>query len=110
MTFLKLSNTLKEFIEKYPAVWDIHEKTGNLIHDAGPLDKKTTHLIQIGIAASLKLHGAFCSHVSQAVKAGVTFEEIYHAILLLKNTAGFPMMIIAYSWVKEMQLKLEKER
>ena len=106
---MKLSNTIQEFIKKYPEVWKSHEKTGELIHNAGPLDKKNSHLIQSGITASLKLYGAFCSHVSQAIDAGATPDEIYHAVLLLKNTAGFPTMMMAYSWTEEIIEKIQKE-
>ena len=110
MAPLKLSDKLKEFIEKYPQVWETHEKVGSLIHEAGPLDKKNSHLIQLAIAASLQLHGAFCSHVSQAVDAGATPDEVYHVILLTNNTVGWPTMMIAYSWAKEILEKLENER
>ncbi|KCZ70386.1 uncharacterized protein, gamma-carboxymuconolactone decarboxylase subunit like protein [Candidatus Methanoperedens nitroreducens] len=61
------------------------------------------------MAASAQLHGAIRSHVTQAYEAGATPEEIYHAILLTLNTAGFPRMIVAYSWARELIERLEKE-
>ncbi|KPQ44305.1 MAG: hypothetical protein MPEBLZ_01166 [Candidatus Methanoperedens nitroreducens] len=55
----KFSDALTSFIEKYPEVWEAHEKTGNLIHTSGPLDKKTCHLIQLGMAASASCTAQF---------------------------------------------------
>lgn len=105
----KFSEALTSFIEKYPEVWEAHEKAGEIVHTSGPLDKKTCHLIQLGMAASAQLHGAVRSHVTQAYEAGATREEIYHTILLTLNTAGFPRMIMTYSWVRELLDRLEKE-
>lgn len=61
------------------------------------------------MAVSSQLHGAVRSHTTQAYQAGATSEEIYHTILLSLNTIGFPKMIMAYSWVKELLERLEKE-
>ncbi|MCX9084767.1 MAG: carboxymuconolactone decarboxylase family protein [Candidatus Methanoperedens sp.] len=105
----KFSESLTSFIQKYPEVWEAHEKTGNLIHTSGPLDKKTCHLIQLGIAASAQLRGAVRSHATQAFEFGVTPEEIYHTVLLTLNTVGFPKMIMTYSWVRELLERLENE-
>ena len=105
----KFSESLTSFIQKYPEVWEAHEKTGDVVHSAGPLDNKTCHLIQLGMAASAQLHGAVRSHAAQAYEAGAAPEEIYHTILLTLNTAGFPRMIMTYSWVRELLERLEKE-
>jgi len=80
------------------------------VHSAGPLDKKTCHLIQLGMAASAQLHGAVRSHVTQAFEAGATREEIYHTILLTLNTVGFPRMIMTYGWIRELIERLEEEK
>lgn len=106
----KFSEELTSFIQEYPEVWEAHEKTGELVHSAGPLDKKTCHLIQLGMAASAQLHGAVRSHVTQAFEAGATREEIYQTILLTLNTVGFPKMIMTYGWIRELIERLEKEK
>ena len=105
----KFSESLTSFIQKYPEVWEAHEKTGNLIHNSGPLDEKTCHLIQLGMAASSQLHGAVRSHATQAFEVGATPDEIYHTVLLTLNTIGFPKMIMTYSWVRELLERLENE-
>jgi len=105
----RFSDALTSFIEKYPEIWEAHERTGGLTHSSGPLDKKTCHLIQLGVAASAQLHGAVRSHVTQAFEAGATPEEIYQSVLLTLNTVGFPKMIMTYSWVRELLERLENE-
>jgi 4-carboxymuconolactone decarboxylase len=68
---------------------------------SGPLDEKTSHLIQIAAAAATKSEGAVHSHTRRALEAGATKEEIYHAILLLTTTIGFPAVAAAVAWVDE---------
>jgi AhpD family alkylhydroperoxidase len=103
------SKSLTAFIAEYPSIWKAHEKTGSLVHGSGPLDKKTRHLIQLGMAAAAQLRGAIRSHAAQAYEAGATTEEIYQTILLSLNTLGFPKMIMTYSLVKELIERLKKE-
>jgi alkylhydroperoxidase/carboxymuconolactone decarboxylase family protein YurZ len=39
------------------------------------------------------------SHVRRALKAGAKPEEIYHSVILLTSTIGFPNTSAAMSWV-----------
>jgi 4-carboxymuconolactone decarboxylase len=41
------------------------------------------------------------SHARRAVKAGATPEEVYHTLILLTSTIGFPNTSAALSWVHE---------
>jgi alkylhydroperoxidase/carboxymuconolactone decarboxylase family protein YurZ len=41
------------------------------------------------------------SHVRRAIKAGATREEIFHAIILLTSTIGFPGASAALSWAHD---------
>ncbi|MCK5551837.1 MAG: carboxymuconolactone decarboxylase family protein, partial [Deltaproteobacteria bacterium] len=41
------------------------------------------------------------SHTRRALEAGVTPEEIYHALVLLISTAGFPAVSAGVSWVND---------
>jgi AhpD family alkylhydroperoxidase len=75
------------------------EDLGTVVRKEGPLDEKTTHLIQLAAAAAIRSEGAVHSHVRRALKAGATPEEIYHAVILLTSTIGFPNTSAAMSWV-----------
>jgi AhpD family alkylhydroperoxidase len=75
------------------------EQLGEAVRKAGPLDEKTSHLIQLAAAAAIRSEGAVHSHVRRALKAGAQPEEIYHAVILLTSTIGFPNTSAALSWV-----------
>lgn len=74
------------------------EELGKIARQEGPLDEKTSHLIQLAAAAAVHSEGAVHSHVRRAMEAGAKTEEIYHAIVLLTSTIGFPGTAAALSW------------
>jgi AhpD family alkylhydroperoxidase len=86
---------------KFSKVIDNHQELGKALREAGPLNEKDANLIQLGAAAAIKAEGAVHSHVRRALAAGATPEEIYHAIILLTSTIGFPAVAAALSWVKD---------
>jgi 4-carboxymuconolactone decarboxylase len=83
------------------------EQLGEAVRQEGPLDEKTAQLIQLAAAAAGHSEGSVHSHVRRALKAGATKEEIYHAIILLTSTIGFPRTSAALSWVYDV---LEKAK
>ena len=85
----------------FPEVLAAVENLGTTVRDAGPIDKKTSELIQLAVAAAAQSTGAVRSHTRRALEAGATEEEIYHALLLLVSTIGFPKVAAALSWISE---------
>lgn len=81
------------------------EKLGRVTRKQGPLDEKTTHLIQLAAAAAIRSEGAVHSHTRRAIEAGASADEIYHAVILLTSTIGFPTVSAAISWVDDILLK-----
>jgi len=75
------------------------EQLGEVVRKEGPLDEKTSHLIQLAAAAAIHSEGSVHSHVRRAIKAGARPEELFHAIILLTSTIGFPSTSAALSWV-----------
>ena len=75
------------------------EQLGEAVRQEGPLDDKTSQLIQLAAAAAIRSEGSVHSHVRRALKAGAQPEEIYHAVILLTSTIGFPNTSAALSWV-----------
>lgn len=67
----------------------------------GPLDTKTSELIQMAAAAAVRSEGAVHSHSRRARDAGASREEIHHTLLLLTSTIGFPAVSAAISWVDD---------
>ena len=90
-------NIKKRFKKYYKA----SDNLGKAAKDAGPIDDKTGHLIQLAAAAAIRSEGSVHSHVRRALEAGATPDEIYHAIILLSSTIGFPTVSAALSWADD---------
>ena len=84
---------------KHPRLFGVVEDLGKVVREEGPLDKKTTHLIQLAAAAAIRSEGSVHSHVRRAIEAGATPDEISHAIIVLTSTIGFPQVSAALRWV-----------
>lgn len=95
------SRTYHNISKNYPDVIAALENLGTTVRQAGPLEEKTGHLIQLAAAATAKSEGSVHSHTRRAIKAGASREEIYHTLLLLISTIGFPQAMAAISWCRD---------
>lgn len=95
------SRTYHRMSKNFPEVIEAVENLGKTIRGAGPLDEKTSHLIQLAAAAAVRSEGAVHSHTRRARNAGATREEICHTLLLLISTIGFPQAMAAVSWCRD---------
>ncbi len=82
-------------------IFEALEQLGQRVREAGPLDEKTSQLVQLAAAAATRSEGAVHSHVRRALAAGATREEIHHALLLLISTIGFPHVVAAITWAED---------
>jgi 4-carboxymuconolactone decarboxylase len=83
---------------------------GKVARQAGPLDEKTSHLIQLAASASIRSEGSVHSHTRRALAAGAKPEEIYHTIILLTSTIGFPTVSAALSWADDIIKKKRSKK
>lgn len=97
----KLPRQYLKIKKKYEKFFNATEELGKVVRQEGPLDEKTAHLIQLAAAAAVHSEGAVHSHVRRALEAGVEPEEIYHAIILITSTIGFPTVVAALSWADD---------
>ena len=95
------TNNYSWMIKKFSKVMESHQKFGKTLREAGPVNEKDANLIQLGAAAAIKAEGAVHSHVRRAQDAGASPDEIYHAIILLTSTIGFPSVAAALSWARD---------
>lgn len=77
------------------------ERLGAAVREAGPLDERQAHLVQLAAAAATRSEGAVHSHTRRALAAGATPEEIRHALILLTSTIGFPQVVAAITWAED---------
>ena len=81
------------------------EKLGEVVRQEGPLDEKTSQLVQLAAAAAIRSEGSVHSHVRRARAAGASPDEIYHTLILLTSTIGFPTTSAALSWAYDLMRK-----
>ncbi len=92
--YVSIEKRFKEYIKAL-------ENLGKTAKAAGPINTKTSHLIQLAAAAAIRSEGSVHSHTRRALAAGAKPEEIRHAIILLTSTIGFPTVSAALSWADE---------
>ncbi len=108
---MKYSEKYFENIRKrYPQVAEHFDLLDSDISAVGPLNFKEQLLVKLGIAIGIGSEGDIQNLSSQALKNGVTPEELRHAVLLAITTAGFPNMIVAMQWVEEIIATGPKKR
>lgn len=94
-------------MSKYKGVMKALDNVGKAAKSAGPLNKRTSELIQLAAAAAIRSEGSVHSHTRRALAAGAKPGEIRHAIILLTSTIGFPTVSAALSWADDI---LERKR
>jgi alkylhydroperoxidase/carboxymuconolactone decarboxylase family protein YurZ len=97
----ELPKTYTSIRKRYPELGDAIENLGRTTRSLGPVDEKSSHLIQLAAAAAIRSEGAVHSHVKRALETGATEDEIYHTLILLTSTIGFPAVSAAVSWVDD---------
>jgi len=87
--------------QRFPEVIAALEGLGKTAKTAGPLDEKTVHLLQMAAATAIRSSGAVRSHAKRALEAGASTQELYHSVLVLVSTLGFPVVAAAIGWIDD---------
>lgn len=91
----------KKISKDHPEVLAALKSLGETIRSSGPIDGKTSQLIQLAAAAAIQSEGSVHSHTRRALEEGATRKEIEHALLLLISVMGFPKTAAAMSWAAD---------
>jgi len=86
---------------RYRKFFEALDELGKTARQEGPLDERTAHLVQLAAATAIRSEGAVHSHTRRALEAGAAPDEIYHSIILLTSTIGFPNVAAALSWAED---------
>jgi 4-carboxymuconolactone decarboxylase len=89
---------------------DAFDSLGKAARESGPLDTKTSHLIQLAASAAIRSEGSVHSHTRRALDAGAKPEEIYHTLILLTSTIGFPTVSASLSWADDVMRKRRSKK
>lgn len=93
--------------ERYKEFGNVLSELGKITDKSGPIDHKNSHLIQLAAAAAIRSEGAVHSHARRALDLGASPEELYHALLIVTSTIGFPNVAAAISWVDDIVMDKE---
>jgi alkylhydroperoxidase/carboxymuconolactone decarboxylase family protein YurZ len=96
-----LPRTYERFSERYPDIARSNAVLGKAAANAGPLERKVSELVKLGISLGAGLESAAKSHARRALGAGATREEVEHAVLLGVSTVGFSRTVMTWVWVTE---------
>jgi alkylhydroperoxidase/carboxymuconolactone decarboxylase family protein YurZ len=96
-----LPNSISSFEKKHPAVWEAFSRLGEACHETGPLDEKTRRLLKLAMAVAFRHEGAVHSATRNALKSGVTREELEHVVILSITTIGWPAAHAAMTWIDD---------
>jgi 4-carboxymuconolactone decarboxylase len=102
----KLPKQYTSIQKRYKSLIKAVENLGKTTKTAGPLNNKTSELVQLAAAAAIRSEGSVHSHARRALAAGAKPDEIRHVIVLLTSTIGFPTVSAALSWLEDV---LEKK-
>ncbi|MCC6317413.1 MAG: carboxymuconolactone decarboxylase family protein [Gemmatimonadaceae bacterium] len=72
-----------------------------LIARAGPLTLREVALVKLAISIGARMEGSAHAHARKALYAGVEPEALEHVVLLSCPTIGFPNMMAARGWVRD---------
>ncbi|WP_414469804.1 carboxymuconolactone decarboxylase family protein [Methanobacterium sp. ACI-7] len=97
----ELPNNYKSITQRYKEYGNALDELGKAAKASGPLNEKECHLIQLAASAAIRSEGGVHSHARRAMMNGATEEEVYHAVLILTNTIGYPNIAAAISWVDD---------
>ena len=104
----KLPNQYISISKRFKKYFTALNNLGRTARESGPLDEKVSQLIQLAGAAAVQSEGSVHSHARRALDAGAEPEELYHALLLLTSTIGFPAVSAAISWTEDM-VKIDRD-
>jgi len=89
------------FRERFGAVAAAQDRLAAEVDRSGPLDERTVRLVKLGIAVGSLAEGAVRSNVRKALAAGATAEEVEQVVRLALTTRGFPAVVAAWGWTRE---------
>jgi AhpD family alkylhydroperoxidase len=106
----KLPGQYVSIERRFKKYLDAAKNLGKVASESGPINAKTSQLIQLAASAAIRSEGSVHSHTRRALEAGAKPEEIYHALILLASTIGFPTVSAALSWADDIIRKKRSKK
>ena len=94
-------SAFREFAAKYPSVIDAYEHFGEAVRAAGPLTPREVAIAKLAISSGARMQGSAHAHARKALAQQIDGAALEHVALLSAPTIGFPNMMAALGWVRD---------
>lgn len=101
----QLPKAVNDFRKRHPEIWKAFNELAERCHEAGPLDEKSRRLVKLALCIGAGLEGGTHSAVRNALKSGVTPEEMDQVAILAISTLGLPAATRAMTWIDDISRK-----
>jgi alkylhydroperoxidase/carboxymuconolactone decarboxylase family protein YurZ len=91
----------REFAKQHPAIVQAYERFGEAVRAAGPLSPREVALVKLAISIGARMEGSAHAHARKALAQGIEGAALEHVALLASPTIGFPNMMTALGWVRD---------
>ena len=89
------------FAAEHPAVAEAYERLGEAVRAAGPLSGLEVALVKLALSIGARMEGAAHAHARKALAQGIDAAALDHVAILSCPTIGFPAMMMALGWVRD---------
>jgi 4-carboxymuconolactone decarboxylase len=91
----------RNFFDTYPDVARAYQDMGKALRATGPLSEREVGLVKLAIAIGARMEGAAHSHTRRGLAAGIEEKALEQVAILAASTVGFPNMMAAFRWVRD---------
>lgn len=98
----------RDFASQHPTVAAAYERLGKAVRAAGPLSVREVALVKLAISIGARMEGAAHAHARKALAQGVETAALEHVAILSCPTVGFPAMMMALGWVRDVAAKPDR--
>lgn len=98
---MEVLSPFEVFAKTFPAVVDAYRQMKKTYGAAGPLDGKTQQLIQVAVMVAIGSESGTKDHVTFALDAGATPDEVRQAVLMVLGPAGMSATSAGLMWTNE---------
>lgn len=98
----------RKFAAEHPAVAEAYERLGEAVRAAGPLSGREVALVKLALSIGARMEGAAHAHARKALAQGIDATAVEHVAVLSCPTIGFPAMMMALGWTRDVTAKTPK--
>ena len=86
---------------EFPEIAAAYDALGRAVRQAGPLSAREIAIAKLAMAIGARHEGATHAHVRKSLAAGLDSAAVEHVAVLACPTLGFPHMMMALGWVRD---------